>query len=64
MRQIREFGDPLPQLILTGGDPLARADLYDLIDQARQFGIGVSIPPATTPVLTRDVLVRLMEHSL
>ncbi len=64
MHQIREFGDPLPQLILTGGDPLARADLYDLIDQARQFGIGVSITPAATPALTRDVLVRLKEHSV
>src|SRR5438552_2177723 len=64
MRQICEFGDPLPQLILTGGDPLARADLYDLIDQARQFGIGVSITPAATPALTRDVLVRLKEHSV
>ena len=64
MRQIHEFGDPLPQLILTGGDPLARADLYDLIDQARRFGIGVSITPAATPALTRDVLVRLKEHSV
>src|SRR5579859_910841 len=64
MRQIREFGDPLPQLILTGGDPLARADLYDLIDQARQFGIGVSITPAATPALAREVLVRLKEHSV
>jgi radical SAM protein len=64
LRQIREFGDPLPQLILTGGDPLARGDLYDLIDQARQFGIGVSITPAATPALTRDVLVRLKEHSV
>ena len=32
LRQILDFGDPLPQLILTGGDPLARADLYELID--------------------------------
>jgi len=64
MRQIREFGDPLPQLILTGGDPLARADLYDLIDKARQFGIGVSVTPAATPALTREVLVRLKEHSV
>ena len=23
LRQIPEFGDPMPQLILTGGDPLA-----------------------------------------
>ena len=28
LRQLPNFGTPLPQLILTGGDPLARPDLY------------------------------------
>jgi MoaA/NifB/PqqE/SkfB family radical SAM enzyme len=55
---------PLPQLILTGGDPLVRAHLFELIDEARRLGIGVSITPAATPALTRDVLVRLKEHSV
>ncbi|MBI2819266.1 MAG: TIGR04053 family radical SAM/SPASM domain-containing protein [Acidobacteria bacterium] len=64
LRQFRDFGDPLPQLILTGGDPLDRADLYDLIDEARRLGIGVSITPAATPALTREVLVRLREHQV
>jgi MoaA/NifB/PqqE/SkfB family radical SAM enzyme len=49
LRQIKDFGDPLPQLILTGGDPLARPDLFELIDEANKLGIGVSITPATTP---------------
>ena len=49
LRQIPEFGEPMPQLILTGGDPLARADLYELIDEARRLGIGTSITPAATP---------------
>lgn len=43
LRQIPKFGDPLPQLILTGGDPLERADLFPLIDEARRLGISVSI---------------------
>ena len=64
LRQIPEFGEPLPQLILTGGDPLARADLYELIDEARRLGIGVSITPAATPALTREVLVKLKEHTV
>lgn len=64
LRQIKDFGDPLPQLILTGGDPLRRTDLFDLIDEAHKLGIGVSITPATTPALTRDVLIRLREHSV
>lgn len=62
LRQIREFGEPLPQLILTGGDPLARTDLYDLIDEARKLGISVSITPAATPALTREVMLRLKQH--
>src|SRR3990172_9241199 len=64
LRQFQDFGDPLPQLILTGGDPLDRADLFDLIDEARRLGIGVSITPAATPALTREVLVRLREHQV
>lgn len=64
LRQIPNFGAPLPQLILTGGDPLARADLYELIDEARRLEIPVSITPAATPALTREVLVRLKEHGV
>ncbi len=64
LRQIPDFGEPLPQLILTGGDPLKRPDLYDIIDEARRLSIGVSITPAATPALTREVLVRLREHGV
>src|SRR5271154_4841399 len=64
LRQIPGFGAPLPQLILTGGDPLARTDLFELIDQARQLGISVSITPAATPALTREALVRLKERGV
>jgi radical SAM protein len=62
--QFPDFGDPMPQLILTGGDPLARPDLYPLIDEARRLGIGVSITPAATPALTRDVLLQLKKHGV
>ncbi len=64
LKQITEFGEPLPQLILTGGDPLERPDLYEIIDEARRLGIGVSITPAATPALTREVLVKLQEHGV
>lgn len=64
MRQITEFGEPKPQLILTGGDPLVRPDLFELIDEARKLDIGVSITPAATPALTFDVLRRLKEHGV
>src|SRR5882762_1796451 len=45
LNQLVEFGDPLPHLILTGGDPLRRKDIYSLIDYARSLGLEVSITP-------------------
>lgn len=62
--QILAFGDPLPHLILTGGDPLERADLYDLIDDARALGIGVSITPSATHRLTPHAIARLKQHGI
>jgi AdoMet-dependent heme synthase len=64
LEQIQDFGPPLPHLILTGGDPLARHDLFELIDRAHALGIGVSITPAATAKLTLDVLVRLRGHRI
>ena len=64
LRQITAFGDPLPHLILTGGDPLQRADLYDLIDDANALGLSVSITPAATTLLTREVIAELKVHGV
>lgn len=64
LRQLSAFGDPMPQLILTGGDPLARPDLLDLIDEAHSLGVSVSLTPAATPALTREILAALKEHSV
>lgn len=64
LRQIADFGKPLPHLILTGGDPLERADLYDLIDEARKLGLTVSITPSATADLTKEVLGRLKAHGI
>ncbi len=58
LRQIASFGEPLPHLILTGGDPLKRADLYELIDEAHRLGLTVSITPSATGDLTYDVLAK------
>ncbi len=62
--QIRDFGEPMPHLILTGGDPLNRPDLFRVIDEARSRGIGVSITPAATAALTFDVLRKLKDHGI
>jgi radical SAM protein with 4Fe4S-binding SPASM domain len=48
--------DPKPKVILTGGDPLERADLFDLVSYARLLGLSVSVSPSATPKLTREVI--------
>jgi radical SAM protein len=64
LRQILEFGVPMPHLMLTGGDPLSRTDLYELIDYARALGLEVSITPSTTPTLTDGALNKLKMHGI
>ncbi|MFN3974605.1 MAG: TIGR04053 family radical SAM/SPASM domain-containing protein [Dehalococcoidia bacterium] len=58
---LKAFGQPLPHLVLTGGDPLKRPDLYDLVACARHLGFTVSITPSGTSSLTREVIWRLKE---
>jgi AdoMet-dependent heme synthase len=64
LRQIADFGQPLPQLILTGGDPLMRRGLFTLIAEARRLGISVSITPAATSALSYGTLARLKFHGI
>lgn len=64
LRQIAAFNHPTPHLVFTGGDPLRRADLFDLIDEARSLGINASITPSATTDLTYDVLAKLKAHGI
>lgn len=43
-----------PTLVMTGGDPLKRADLFDLIRYAVAAGLHVALTPSATPLATRD----------
>lgn len=45
-----------PILVLTGGDPLERPDLDDLIGAAVSRGLVTAIAPSVTPKLTEAVL--------
>lgn len=54
----------VPVFVLTGGDPIKRPDLFELIDYARSVGVRVSLTPSATPLLTRDVVFRLKEAGL
>lgn len=54
----------VPVFVLTGGDPIKRPDLFELIGHARSKGVRVSLTPSATPLLTRDVIVRLKNAGL
>ena len=56
---LARFGAPLPHVVLTGGDPLKRADLWALIAHAQAVGLGVSVAPSGTPLLTPAAIQRL-----
>jgi len=64
LNQLVEFGNPLPHLILTGGDPLSRRDIYSLIDYANGLGLEVSITPSATPELTNEAIDKLKAHGI
>ncbi len=59
LAELRAFGDPPPQLVMTGGDPLKRPDFFDLVRHGRGIGLPVSVAPSGTPLLTRDVIATL-----
>lgn len=60
--QIRRFGRPL--FIFTGGDPLKRPDLYDLIAHAKEIGLSPGMSPSGTPLLNRENLGRAAEAGI
>ncbi len=61
--QLSDFPDP-PMLILTGGDPLKRDDIYELIEYAVASGIDVSITPSATPLVHRESIRRLRDAGI
>ena len=54
----------VPVFVLTGGDPIKRPDLFELIEYANEVGVRVSLTPSATPLLTREVVYRLKESGL
>jgi len=56
LEQILEFGTPLPHVVFTGGDPLKRPDLPELVAAGVRLGISVSLAPSATDHLTREAV--------
>lgn len=63
IEQLTEFPEP-PMLILTGGDPLKRQDIFELIEHAVACGLEVSITPSATPLVTYEAIRRLRDAGI
>jgi MoaA/NifB/PqqE/SkfB family radical SAM enzyme len=50
-----------PHLVLTGGDPFKRPDLFELIEAAREEGLPASLSPSATPLITPDRIRQLKQ---
>ena len=61
--QLACFPKP-PMIVLTGGDPLKRTDVFDLVQRGVEAGLEVAMTPSATPLVTRDSLRRLRDAGL
>lgn len=57
--QIAEMQVPI--FVFTGGDPLKRADVYELIRYAASREVKVAVTPSATPLLTREAMFKMKE---
>lgn len=48
-----------PMLVLTGGDPFKRRDLFTIIERSVSLGMETAITPSATPLLTRRAVEKL-----
>ncbi|MCK6555589.1 TIGR04053 family radical SAM/SPASM domain-containing protein [Candidatus Binatia bacterium] len=57
--QIRDLGSPV--FVITGGDPLKRPDLFELIEYGVGCGLNVAVTPSGTPLFTPAAVARLAD---
>jgi radical SAM protein len=59
--QIAALNGPTPIVVFTGGDCLARSDIFDLVGYAHVLGLRIGVAPSVSERLTRECLVHLYE---
>ncbi|MCE4607189.1 MAG: TIGR04053 family radical SAM/SPASM domain-containing protein [Desulfurococcales archaeon] len=52
---IAKFGQPYPILVLTGGDPLMRKDIKEIVEYAVDRKIKTALSPAVTELLEQNI---------
>ena len=62
--RIAAFGNPPPLVVLTGGDPLRRPDIAELVAHGTRAGLVVSLTPSGTAAVTEEKLRALQQAGL
>ncbi|HET7747144.1 MAG TPA: radical SAM protein, partial [Vicinamibacteria bacterium] len=59
---VADMGTPI--MVFSGGDPVSRPDLFDLVRHGADRGLRTATIPAATDQLTRDLVFRLKDSGL
>ncbi|MDP1570755.1 MAG: TIGR04053 family radical SAM/SPASM domain-containing protein [Vicinamibacterales bacterium] len=62
--QVKAFGEPSPLFVLTGGDPMWRKDLVEIVGYATAQGVSVALTPSGTGAPTKARLAELQQAGL
>lgn len=53
-----------PVFVMTGGDPLKRPDIFELVKYGADRGVRTSLTPSATPLLTLEAITELRDSGL
>ncbi|HEY3329073.1 MAG TPA: TIGR04053 family radical SAM/SPASM domain-containing protein [Capsulimonadaceae bacterium] len=53
-----------PTLVFTGGDPMKRADIFDLVRYATDAGLTTAMTPSATPLVTAEAIRGLRDAGI
>ncbi|HXY49289.1 MAG TPA: TIGR04053 family radical SAM/SPASM domain-containing protein [Terriglobales bacterium] len=60
--EVKVLGAPV--FVLTGGDPLKRPDIFELVAYASSHDVRTSLTPSATPLLTQEAIYKLKQCGL
>jgi radical SAM protein with 4Fe4S-binding SPASM domain len=62
--QLAEFGQPYPLIVFTGGDPLMRDDIFEIVEHATKKGFRTAIAFSGTKLATKQRLEKLKDAGI
>ena len=60
--EVAALGSPV--FVLTGGDPLKRPDIFELVEYATACRVRISLTPSATPLVTQEAILKLKQRGL